>query len=305
MSAVYECIPNISEGRRPEIIERFAEAVRSVSGARLLDYSADWDHNRSVFTCIGEAESLQEVVFRLTETASSFLDMHEHHGVHPRIGAVDVVPFVPLQSASMAEAVALTVQIASAVAERFSLPIYLYGQAARCPQRAALSYLRRGGWEALNIEGLDSEERRPDIGPKHLHPRLGASCFGARGPLIAFNVWLKSQDLAAAKHIASAIRASSGGLPYVQALGLELPSQGAVQISMNLTNPQVTSLDTVFNLVKAKAEQWGIEVLKSELIGCLPLQSLCTSAAHYLQLEGLSPQRVVENGLINKTIDRV
>ncbi|MGM9997820.1 MAG: glutamate formimidoyltransferase [Candidatus Bruticola sp.] len=300
MSAVFECVPNVSEGRRPEIIELLAEAVRSVSGIKLLDYSADWDHNRSVFTFIGEAQCLQEAVLRLTEAAASSLDMHHHHGVHPRIGAVDVVPFIPLQAASMEDAVFLTEKIASAVAERFCLPIYLYGKAARCSKRSSLAYLRRGGWEALKRDGLESEERQPDIGPHQLHPRLGASCFGARGPLIAFNVWLKSQDLSAAKQIASEVRASSGGLPFVQALGLELPSQGLVQVSMNLTNPQVTSLHTVFSLVKAKAGRLGIEIFKSELIGCVPLQSLCSSAAQYLQLDDLGSQRVIESGLISR-----
>ncbi len=299
MGAVFECIPNVSEGRRSHIIELLAAAVRSVSSVRLLDYSADFDHNRSVFTFIGDADSLEEAILNLFTVAEHHIDMHEHKGVHPRIGAIDVVPFVPLETSSMADAASLAKRVATLVAERFNLPIYLYGESALQPQRASLAYLRRGGWEALCAEGLQGEERRPDLGPTLLHPTLGASCFGARGPLVAFNVWLNTQNVTIAKKIAARVRASSGGLSFVKALGLELPSQKAVQVSMNLTNPKFTALYTAFELVKMEARRFGVGILKSELIGCLPLQAMSDCFSYYLQMPDFAPERTVENGLLD------
>ena len=298
MGAVFECIPNVSEGRRWPVVELLAEAVRSVAYVRLLDYSADYDHNRSVFTFVGERDALEEAVLNLFAVAEQNIDMHNHTGLHPRIGAIDVVPFVPLESASMAEASALAERVASLVAERFQVPIYLYGESARQPQRASLAYLRRGGWEALNKESLQGEERRPDLGPIQLHSKLGASCFGARGPLVAFNVWLNTQDVTIAKKIAAKVRASSGGLSFVKALGLELSSQKAVQVSMNLTNPKFTSIYTAFELVKIEARRFGVGILKSELIGCLPLQAMSDCFSYYLQMPDFTPQRTVESGLL-------
>ncbi len=299
MGVVLECIPNVSEGRRSHIIELLAEAVRSVPSVRLLDYSADYDHNRSVYTFVGDRDGLETAVLNLLTVAEQHIDMHNHTGVHPRIGAVDVVPFVPLESSSMVEASALAERVAAAAAERFHLPIYLYGESARSPQRVSLAYLRRGGWEALQAEGMQSEERRPDLGPTLLHPKLGAACFGARGPLVAFNVWLKTQDVTVAKKIAARVRASSGGLSFVKALGLELPSQKAVQVSMNLTDPQFTAIYTAFELVKIEARRFGVSVLKSELIGCLPLQVMSDCFAYYLQMPDFNGQRVVESGLLD------
>lgn len=299
MGAIFECIPNVSEGRRSQVIELLAEAIRSVPSVRLLDYSADVDHNRSVFTFVGDQNGLERAVINLIAVAERHIDMRCHKGVHPRIGAVDVVPFVPLESASMAEASSLAQKIASEVAQRFQLPIYLYGESARQPQRASLAYLRRGGWEKLQAGGLVCEERRPDIGPSFLHPKLGASCFGARGPLVAFNVWLDTRDVAIAKRIASKLRASTGGLQFVKALGLELASRNAVQVSMNLTNPKFTSLYTAFELVKIEARRFGVKVLKSELIGCLPLQAMSDCFSYYLQMPDFEAKRTVESGLLD------
>lgn len=299
MEAIFECIPNVSEGRRAPVIELLAEAISSVASVRLLDYSADSDHNRSVFTFIGKREPLKEALLNLFTVAERHIDMGHHSGVHPRIGAIDVVPFVPLESASLAQASALAQEVAALVAERFNLPIYLYGESARQPQRASLAYLRRGGWEALQAEGLQSAERRPDLGPAQLHPQLGASCFGARGPLVAFNVWLNTQDVTVAKKIAARVRASSGGLKFVKALGLELPSQKAVQVSMNLTDPKFTALYTAFELVKVEARRFGVGLLKSELIGCLPLSAMSDCFSYYLQMADFSPRRTVESGLLD------
>ena len=299
MGAIFECIPNVSEGRRLQIVELLAEAVRSVSSVRLLDYSADADHNRSVFTFIGDKDGLEAAVMNLIAVAERHIDMHCHTGAHPRIGAVDVVPFVPLESSSMAEACALAQKVATEAAQHFQLPIYLYGESARQPQRASLAYLRRGGWEVLQTEGLTYEERRPDLGPAVLHPKLGASCFGARGPLVAFNVWLDTQEVAIAKKIASKLRASTGGLQFVKALGLALPSQRAVQVSMNLTNPKLTSIYTAFELVKIEARRFGVKVLKSEIIGCLPLQAMSDCFSYYLQMPSFEAKRIVESGLLD------
>ena len=297
--AIFQCVPNVSEGRRTEVIEAVAAAIRGCRGVCLMDYSGDADHNRSVFTMLGTAGGLRQAVSCIYEEALRSIDMHDHSGVHPRIGAVDVVPFVPFADASMEEAAALCLECASEIAARFEVPIYLYGNSASDDKRSALPFLRRGGWEALNsLESLDCEDRRPDLGPLHLHPSLGASCFGARGPLVAFNAVLNTSDVTIAKKVASRVRGSSGGLRGVRALGLELPSKGLVQVSMNLTEPDRTAMYTALELVRMEARRFGADVVSTELIGGVSMAAVCDSLSYYMQLPELKPSRVLETGLL-------
>lgn len=298
MGPIFQCVPNLSEGRRLEVVEEAARALRDVSGLCLLNYSADPDHNRSVFTMLGGQEHVARGVKALFEVADKYLDMRCHQGVHPRLGAVDVVPFVPLRRATMEMAQELCREVAERIAQDFQLPIYFYGQSATSPERASLAHLRRGGWEALAQEGLESADRRPDLGPSQLHPRLGASSFGARGPLVAFNVLLQSDDLRVAQAIARRVRARSGGLQGVKALGLPLASRGMVQISMNLTDPQRTAIYTALELVKIEAQRFGVQILGSELIGAISLDQLADSASYYWQMDRLQPDQVLETGIL-------
>lgn len=293
---IFQCVPNLSEGRDPGKLRRIAEALSAVAGAELIDYSADADHNRSVFTLIGGEEGLLAAVVRLFEQAEGLIDMRKHQGVHPRIGAVDVVPFVPLFGAPMRSAEELCRRAALTVSERFKVPVYFYGKNAANVNRQRLAYLRRGGWEALQGRDLSGDERRPDLGPVRLHETLGASCFGARGPLVAFNILLKSGDVGAAKAIARRIRASSGGMTGVQALGLYLPSIGQAQVSMNITDIDAAPLHSVLAAVSREAAALGVEIDRSELIGVMPIASVCGAAAEALKLPDLRSSCFLESG---------
>ncbi len=258
-SPLIECVPNFSEGRRPEVIAALAAAVTGVPGARLLDVSADPDHNRVVLTFVGRAVPVLDAAFRSAEVAVAHIDLRLHRGVHPRIGAVDVIPFVPLYDASLDECVALARRLGDLLATRLALPVYLYAAAARTPDRRTLVQIRRGEFEGLR-ETITRPDRRPDHGPARVHPTAGAVAVGARGVLIAYNVNLRTTDLLAARTIARAVRESSGGLPDVQAMGVRLPSRGLVQVSMNLLDYRATSLQAVFDRVVAEAARRGIEV---------------------------------------------
>lgn len=295
---LFQCIPNVSEGRNLTVVEAFAESIRSVPGVRLLDYSADKDHNRSVFTFIGSSAPITEAVLAMFAQAEKYIDLRCHQGAHPRIGAIDVVPFVPLEGTLMADAVALSKNTASAVAQSCDLPIYFYEESASCEKNRSLAYLRRGGFEALSqLEDLTS--RPADVGPCKLHPRLGAACFGARHPLLAFNVLLDTPDVEIAKKIAQKIRYRDGGLRYVRALGIYLQEAGLAQVSINLLDTEKTALYTVLEMVKSEAARYGARVRASELIGEITLEALADAAAYYLQLPQLDVSRVLERGILD------
>ncbi|MCA1563624.1 MAG: glutamate formimidoyltransferase [Acidobacteria bacterium] len=294
--AIIECIPNVSEGRRPDVIERFVEALRTTPGVRLLDHSADPSHNRSVFTLAGDAGPLKAAVLALYERAVSAIDLRSHRGEHPRVGAVDVVPFVPIEGVAMAECVALARDVGAAVADRFGVPVYLYEEASENPARKNLEDIRRGEFEGL-AQKMASGGWAPDYGPAAPHPSAGASVVGARMPLIAYNINLATARLDVAKKIATGIRFSSGGLRYVKAMGVRLDDRGIVQVSMNLTNYQKTPVFRVFEMVKREAERYGVAILESEIVGLIPSAALTEAAAFYLQLEGFSSQQVLENKL--------
>lgn len=293
--AVIECVPNISEGRRPEVLEACADAVRQ-SGARLLDVKPDASHNRTVYTFAGDAAEVRAAVLALFGAALPMIDLRTHAGEHPRMGAVDVVPFVPIEDVTMADCVALATDVAAEVARRHNLPVFLYEEAARQPGRRNLEDIRRGEFEGLAAK-LAQPEWAPDFGPQAPHPSAGATVIGARMPLIAYNINLATDRIAVARRIAAAVRHSSGGLRYVKAMGIALADRGIVQVSMNLTNFEKTPIARVFELVKREAARDGVAILESEIIGLVPSAALTASAAWYLQIEGFSGDQVLENKL--------
>src|SRR5688572_28419361 len=293
---IIECIPNVSEGRRTDVVERLADAIRGIPGVHLLDYSSDASHNRSVFTLAGDAAPLRLAVLALFEQAISAIDLRTHHGEHPRVGAVDVVPFVPIEGVTMDECVALAKAVGAEVSERFGVPVYLYEDASANPLRKNLEDIRRGEYEGLAAK-MASPMWAPDFGPAAPHPSAGASVIGARMPLIAYNINLDTDRIDVAKKIAAAIRHSSGGLRYVKAMGVKVDDRNLAQVSMNLTNYQKTPIFRVFELVKREAERYGVSILESEIVGLVPSAALVSSAEFYLQLERFGPEQVLENKL--------
>src|SRR5438552_10626323 len=293
---IIECIPNVSEGRRPDVVSAMADAIRSVAGVRLLDFSSDASHNRSVFTLVGDAAGVEQAVLALFERAVAAIDLRTHTGEHPRLGAVDVVPFVPIEGVTMAECVALAKKVGAAVGARFGVPVYLYEEASTNPARKNLEDIRRGEFEGLAAK-MTGAEWKPDFGPAAPHPSAGASVIGARMPLIAYNINLATDRLDVAKRIAAAIRHSSGGFRYVKAAGFKLEARGIVQVSMNLTNYEKTPIFRVFETVKREAARYGVAVLESEIVGLVPSAALNAAAKFYLQIEGFKPDQVLENKL--------
>jgi glutamate formiminotransferase len=291
-----ECIPNVSEGRRPEVVAQLAAAVRAVSGVRLLDVSSDPSHNRSVFTLAGDAAGVEAAVLALVGAAISSIDLRQHTGEHPRLGAVDVVPFVPLEGATMAECAALARKVGAALASRFELPVFLYEEAASTPLRRNLEDIRRGGFEGL-AEKMKDPAWAPDYGPAVPHPSAGAVVVGARLPLIAFNVNLATDRIDVARKIAAAVRGSSGGLRFVKAIGVSLADKGVAQVSMNLTNYERSPLFRVMELVRREAARYGVTVLESEIVGLVPAAALVAAAQYYLQLDGFSSRQILEQRL--------
>jgi glutamate formiminotransferase len=292
---IVECIPNVSEGRRPEVIAACAEAIRA-AGARLLDVKPDATHNRTVYTFAGDPVRVEASVLALFEAALAAIDLRQHTGEHPRLGAVDVVPFVPIDGVTMADCVSLSRQVAAKVAERHQLPIYLYEEAASSASRRNLEDIRRGEFEGLTAK-MAQPGWAPDFGPGSPHPSAGASVIGARMPLIAYNINLNTNRLDVAKKIAAAVRQSTGGLRFVKAMGVDLADRGIVQVSMNLTNHEKTPLFRVFELVKREAARYGVTVLESEIIGLVPAAALTASAAWYLQMDTFGNGQVLENQL--------
>jgi glutamate formiminotransferase len=294
-----ECVPNVSEGRRADVIAALAAAIAG-SGVLLLDQSSDPSHNRTVYTFAGEPAPVQEAVVRLFAAAVAAIDLRHHEGVHPRIGAVDVVPFVPLTGATMEGCVALSRDTAALVANRFGVPMFLYEESAATEERRNLADIRRGGLNGL-ASRMQQPAWRPDFGPDRPHPGAGATAIGARPVLIAYNVNLASNRLGVAKRIASAIRASSGGLSHVKAMGVQL-EHGIVQVSMNLTSYRETSMMTVFDAIAREAAGDGIRVLESEIIGLVPADALPPDAKRRLRLRDANvvlEERLKEKGKRN------
>jgi glutamate formiminotransferase len=291
-----ECIPNVSEGRRPEIVAGMADAIRAVPGVRLLDFSSDPSHNRSVFTLVGDAEGVERATLALFERAISAIDLRTHAGEHPRLGAVDVVPFVPIEGVTMAECVALAKKVGAEVATRFNVPVYLYEEASANPSRKNLEDIRRGEFEGLTAK-MATAGWAPDFGAASPHPSAGAAVIGARMPLIAYNINLATDRVDVAKKVAAAVRHSSGGLRFVKAMGVLLDDRHIAQVSMNLTNFEKTPMPRVFEFVKREAARYGVTVLESEVVGLVPQAALVAAAEYFLQLDGFSAEQVLENTL--------
>ena len=296
MTKLIECIPNFSEARRPEVIDQIVAAITSVEGASLLDRSSDLDHNRTVITFAGPPDAVEEAAFRAIKTAAGLIDLDQHTGAHPRIGATDVCPFVPLSNVSMEECIAIAQRLGQRVGSELSIPVYLYEAAATRPERANLENIRRGQYEGLKVEIESDPNRAPDFGPSKL-PKAGATVIGARSPLIAFNVYLTTDDVSIAKKIAKAVRQSSGGLRYVKGLGLLV--DGRAQVSMNLTNFHETPIARVVEFIRREAQRYGVGIHHSELVGLIPQEALVDAAVWYTQLDQFDKEQILETRLFS------
>jgi glutamate formiminotransferase len=293
MPRLIESVPNISEGRRPDVVEAAVAALKRTPGLRVLDVSSDADHNRSVLTLAGDEAALREGVLALFAVALEHIDLRQHQGEHPRLGAVDVVPFIPIEGATMADCVALARSVGEAVAERFGVPIFLYEDAATAPHRRNLEDVRRGEFEGLAKKMADPLWA-PDFGPAGPHGSAGASVVGARMPLIAYNINLGTPDLEIARRIAKGIRHSSGGFRFVKAMGVMLEARRIAQVSINMTDFKRTPLHRVLETVRSEAARYGVPVVGSEIVGLVPAEALVDAADHYLQLESFDPSQVLE-----------
>ncbi|HVN78696.1 MAG TPA: glutamate formimidoyltransferase [Terriglobia bacterium] len=297
MKTIVECVPNFSEGRDRGIVDQIADAIRSVPGLSLMDLEMDPDHNRSVITFVGEKEGIAEGALRAVEKATELIDLNRHTGAHPRIGATDVVPFVPVRNVTLEECVSIARAVGSEIASRFAIPVYLYEAAATRPDRVQLENIRKGQFEGLREEIRASVDRLPDFGQAQVHPTAGATVVGARKFLIAYNINLNTADFRIAKQIARAVRFSSGGLRYVKAMGVELKARNLVQVSLNLTDFELTPLHRAFEMVKREAQRFGVSIAGSEIVGLIPGRAIEMAADFYLQVEDFHPELIFENRL--------
>src|SRR5256712_3309288 len=306
-----ECVPNFSEGRRKDVVDAIAAAIASAAGTKLLDVEMDANHNRAVITFIGDKKGVSEGAFRGARKAVEMIDLNVHRGEHPRIGALDVCPFVPIAGVTMEDCVAIARAVGERIARELKVPVYLYEEAATSPARRALPDLRRGEFEGLQEAIKTDPIRAPDMGPPELHPTAGATVVGARAPLIAFNVNLGTDDAKIAKKIAKTIRESDGGLKFVRAKGFELKDRGIVQVSMNMTNYKGTPLFRAYELIKAESERYGVAIVGSEIVGLVPLEAVVDGAGVHLEPEEFKGEQILETrpwggrtGRLRKTLSR-
>lgn len=297
MAKLVECIPNVSEGRRTEVIESIVGVIKEVPGVVLLDYSSDASHNRSVITMVGDPDSVGEAAFRLAKAARDNIDLNHHTGEHPRMGAIDVIPFVPIKEMSVAECVELSKKVGERIYNELSIPVFLYEESATAPHRKNLAAIRKGQFEGM-AEKVKQDKWHPDYGNDEIHPTAGVVAVGARAPLVAFNINLGTSDITVADKIAKIIRESSGGLKYVKALGVMLEDRNIAQISINMCNYEKTPLYRVFELVRAEAARYGVNIIGSEIIGLTPMGALIDTAEYYLKIENFSRAQVLENRLM-------
>ena len=293
MNKIIECVPNFSEGRDPDAVEKIIEPFRAARQVKLLDYQMDEDHNRSVVTVVGQPEELKKAVIGSVGAAVAAIDMRSHQGQHPRMGAVDVIPFIPVKNVTMEEAVTFSRQVAEEIAQSFQLPVFLYEASAAQPGRQNLAAIRKGQFEGME-DKLKDPQWKPDFGPAKAHPTAGVTAVGARMPLVAYNVNLDTDKLEIADAIAKRVRHISGGLRYCKALGIELKDRGQVQVSINMTDYTRTALYRVFELIRIEARRYGVNVVGSEIVGLVPMEALIDSASYYLGLEGFSMEQVLE-----------
>lgn len=299
MAKLVECVPNFSEGQRPEVINAIVDQARAVPGVKVLDYSSDPDHNRTVLTFVGEPQAAKKAAFACCAKAAELIDMEKHRGGHPRIGATDVIPFIPVADVTMEDCVALAHELGKEVAEKLSIPVYFYEAAAKRPSMKALPDVRKGEYEGLK-EAIKTPERAPDEGPQAMHPKAGATVIGARPFLVAFNINLNTSDVSVAKKIAQAIRAAKGGYVNCRAIGLMLDDRGIAQVSINMTDYTATPLHRVFETVKSEAARYGVNVVGSEVIGLTPMQALIDAADFYLRIENFKREQVLEARLLEE-----
>jgi glutamate formiminotransferase len=295
MSRLVECVPNFSEGTRPEVVAAIADSIAAIDTACILDTHIDPDHNRSVITFVAAPDHIVEAAVSGVATAAKLIDMRTHKGEHPRLGATDVLPFVPIQQVTMEECVSLAHEAGERIAAELSIPVYFYEQAARRPNRKNLEDVRRGALELLREQILSHSDRAPDVGPTEVHETAGAIVIGARPFLIAFNVVLRSTDILVARRIARSIRARDGGLPLLKALGFQLHSKDLVQVSMNLIDYRVTGMTEAFDAVKREADRMGIEITTAEIVGLVPRDALDQNASYFSRLENFSEAKILEN----------
>jgi len=296
LKTVIESVPNFSEGQRGEVISAIVNRVKEVPGAKVLDISSDPDHNRSVLTMVGDQDSLKGAILGLFEKAVELIDLTKHQGEHPRMGAVDVVPFVPIKGVTMDDCISLSKELGEEIAEKFNIPVYFYEESATREERRNLAYIRKGQFEGF-FEKIKLPEWQPDCGSAKVHPTAGVVAVGAREFLIAYNVNLGTDNLEVASNIAKAVRHISGGLRYVKALGMTMEERKLVQVSMNLVNYKKTPIYRVFELIRAEARRYGVPIVGSEIVGLVPNDALLGAAEYYLQIENFSPSQVIENRL--------
>ncbi len=293
MARIVECIPNFSEGRDKEKIENIVNVFRGVEGVKLLDYSSDADHNRSVVTVVGEPEALEKAIINMAEKVYENIDMSAHTGAHPRMGALDVVPFVPIDGITMEECVEIANRVGKVIAERFNIPVYLYEKAATASHRENLATVRKGQYEGF-FEKIKEDKWAPDYGPKEVNVKGGCVAIAARQPLVAFNVNLGTDNLQIADTIAKTVRHLGGGLRFAKAMGVMLEDRNIAQVSMNLVNYEKTAVYRAFEMVKMEAKRYGVPVVGSEVIGLVPMAALINSAEYYLQIENFSMDQILE-----------
>lgn len=293
MSKIVECIPNFSEGRDLEKVEKIIDTLRGRKGVKLLDYSSDSDHNRTVVTLIGEPEELEKAIIDMAEKVYESIDMTKHQGGHPRMGALDVVPFVPVKEITMKECIEIAKHVGKTIGEKFNIPVYLYEDAATCSERQNLAVVRKGQYEGF-FEKIKDPAWKPDYGPCEVNVKGGCAAVGARVPLVAFNVNLGTDNIEIANKIAKLVRNIGGGLHFVKAMGVKLEDRNIVQVSMNLVNYEKTAVYRAFEMVKMEARRYGVPVVGSEVIGLVPMAALIQCAEYYLQIENFSEDQILE-----------
>ena len=293
-----ECVPNFSEGRRQDVIDEIVNCFKGKRGVYLLDHRADEDHNRLVVSLVGAPAPIQEALLEAAKVALKHIDMNAHQGGHPRIGAVDVVPFTPIKGITMEECIELAHNFGERYYKETGIPVYFYEDAALRPERKRLEVIRKGQYEVLKDEAKTNPDRKPDVGEACLHPTAGATVIGARKFLVAFNVNLNTSDVNIAKKIATTVRASSGGFCHVKGIGLALEERGITQVSMNLVDYEKNSLYRVLEMIRMEAKRWGVEVIETEVYGMIPVNAILESAAYSLQIAGFDPEQVLELRLL-------
>lgn len=299
MNKIIECVPNFSEGRDRQKIEAIVDSFRGKHNVKLLDYSNDEDHNRLVVTVVGEPEAVKDAVIEAVGKAVELIDMTKHQGQHPRMGAVDVVPFIPIRNVTQDEAVALSKEVAHIVAERYHLPVFLYEKSASAPHRENLAAIRKGEFEGM-AEKIKQDEWKPDFGPSKRHPTAGVVAIGARLPLVAYNVNLGTSNLEIANSIAQKVRHIGGGLRYCKAMAVALEDRGITQVSMNLTDYTKTAIYRAHELVRIEANRYGVPIVGAEVVGLVPMEALVDTAAYYLGLENFSMNQVLETRIMEE-----